>query len=157
MVHFPPHPSVHMQCPLRLLALAALFATSATALARAPEPWELSGRKLIEAGLDGSLAPEITAPEQREFKVLVSASRAGAYLLGVASASYRTGWCMPAGNTGSPDLQAVIADIGALPYTRQDQAAPDLIVQALAKRYPCSGGDKSTRAGGGNSANAAKP
>ncbi|OCG82546.1 hypothetical protein LMG909_17550, partial [Xanthomonas euvesicatoria] len=40
---------------------------------------------------------------------------------------------------------------------RQDQAAPDLIVQVLAKRYPCSGGDKSTRAGGGNSPNAAKP
>ncbi|MCF5931407.1 hypothetical protein L2223_01790, partial [Xanthomonas perforans] len=80
MVHFPPHPSVQMQHPLRWLALAALFATSATASARAPEPWELSGRKLIDAGLDGSLAPEITAPEQREFKVLVSASRAGAYL-----------------------------------------------------------------------------
>ncbi|KGE50695.1 Rap1a/Tai family immunity protein [Xanthomonas axonopodis pv. vasculorum] len=142
MVHVTPHPSVHMHRPLRWLALATLCATSATASAHAPEPWELSGRKLIDAELDGSLAPEITAPEQ-------SASRAGAYLLGVASASYRTRWCMPAGNTGTPDLQAVIADIGALPGTRQDQAAPDLIVQALAKRYPCSGSDKSKRAGSG--------
>ncbi len=157
MVHVAPHPSVHMHRLLRWLALVTLCATSATASARAPEPWELSGRKLIDAGLDGSLAPEITAPEQREFKVLVSASRAGAYLLGVASASYRTGWCMPAGSTGTPDLQAVIADIGALPDTRQDQAAPDLIVQALAKRYPCSGSDKSTRTGSGNSPNTAKP
>jgi hypothetical protein len=121
---------------------------STTASARAPESWELSGRKLIEAGLDGSLAPEIDAPAQLEFKVLVSASRAGAYLLGVASASYRTQWCMPAGKTGTPDLQAIIADIGALPDARQDQAAPDLIVQALAKRYPCGGGAKSKRAAG---------
>ncbi|AMV00275.1 Rap1a/Tai family immunity protein [Xanthomonas citri] len=150
MVHTSPHPRMHMQRRLTwLAAAAALTIVSTTALARAPEPWELSGSKLIDAGLDGSLAPEITAPEQREFKVLVSASRAGAYLLGVASASYRTQWCMPAGKAGTPDLQAIIADIGALPDARQDDAAPDLIIEALAKRYPCGGGAKSKRAASG--------
>ncbi|AVQ08611.1 TPA: hypothetical protein HH295_06140 [Xanthomonas vasicola pv. zeae] len=147
IVQFTPHPSVHMQHRLLCLALATLSAVANTAMARAPEPWELSGRKLIEAGLDGSLAPEITAPERAELKVMLSANRAGAYLLGVASASYRTQWCMPAGKTAAPDLQAIIADIGALPDARQDEAAPGLIVQALAKRYPCSGGDKGKRAG----------
>ncbi|MFA4298638.1 Rap1a/Tai family immunity protein, partial [Xanthomonas perforans] len=76
---------------------------------------------------------------------------------GRATTSTPTGCCMPAGTTGSPARRALIADTAALPDTRQAQAAPDLIVQALAKRYPCSGGDKSTRAGGGNSPNAAKP
>ncbi|TQT60501.1 hypothetical protein, partial [Xanthomonas perforans] len=148
MVHFPPHPSVQMQHPLRWLALAALFATSATASARAPEPWELSGRKLIDAGLDGSLAPEITAPEQREFKVLVSASRAGAYLLGVASASYRTGWCMPAGSTGSPHLPAGLAGLWALPGIRPGPGRPALIGRARGKRSPCAGGVRSPRCRG---------
>ncbi|WOB51703.1 hypothetical protein NYR97_10355 [Xanthomonas hydrangeae] len=156
MVRANPHPRVHMQLHLPWLALAALTTLSTTASARAPEPWELSGRKLIEAGLDGSLAPEIGAPAQLEFKVLVSASRAGAYLLGVASASYRKQWCMPAGKAGTPDLQAIIADIGALPDARQDQAAPDLIVQALAKRYPC-GGARAKAAAGNAQRNPGKP
>lgn len=67
---------------LALVALA-LFSTTAAA-ARAAEPWELTGHALIDAGLDGSLAPEIDAPGQPELKVMVSASRAGAYLLGAA-------------------------------------------------------------------------
>ncbi|WP_207759680.1 Rap1a/Tai family immunity protein [Xanthomonas prunicola] len=159
MVQFTSHPSVHMQRHLLWLALATLTAVSTTAMARAPEPWELSGRKLIEAGLDGSLAPEITAPEQAELKVMLSANRAGAYLLGVASTSYRAQWCMPAGKTGIPDLQAIIADIDALPDARQDEAAPGLIVQALAKRYPCGSGGRagSKRATGDKQANAGEP
>ncbi len=138
-----------MQRRLFWLALAALSALSTTAAARTPEPWELSGSKLIDAGLDGSLAPEITAPEQAELKVMLSANRAGAYLLGVASASYCSQWCMPAGKAGMPDLQAIIADIGALPDARQAQAAPDLIVQALAKRYPCGSVAQNKRAASG--------
>ncbi|MCL1501472.1 Rap1a/Tai family immunity protein [Xanthomonas nasturtii] len=150
MVPVTPQPRVHMQRRLPWLALAALSALSTTAVARAPEPWELSASKLIDAGLDGSLAPEITAPEQAELKVMLSANRAGAYLLGVASASYRTQWCMPAGKVGAPDLQAIIADIGALPDARQHDAAPDLIVQALAKRYPCGSGSGSKRKNAGS-------
>lgn len=92
---------------------------------------------LIDAGLDGSLAPEIDAPGQPELKVMVSASRAGAYVLGVASTGYRTKWCMPAGKAGPPDLQAIIADLAALPLKRLEEPAPGLILQALAKRYPC--------------------
>ncbi|QBG94525.1 Rap1a/Tai family immunity protein [Xanthomonas oryzae] len=149
MVHANPHPRAHMQRRLSWLALAALSALSTTAAARTPEPWELSGSKLIDAGLDGSLAPEITAPEQAELKVMLSANRAGGYLLGVASASYRSQWCMPAGKAGMPDLQAIIADIGALPDARQAQAAPELIVQALAKRYPCGSGAHNERAASG--------
>ncbi|PPT75891.1 hypothetical protein XaplCFBP3122_11790 [Xanthomonas arboricola pv. populi] len=136
MVRIDARPGVHMQRRVPWLMLAALTVLSANALARVPEPWEPSGRKLLEAGLDGSLAPEI-APEQTELKVMLSANRAGAYLLGVASSSYRTRWCMPAGKRGTPDLQAIISDIGALPDARLDEAAPALIVQALAKRYPC--------------------
>ncbi|PPT48645.1 hypothetical protein LZZ50_00380 [Xanthomonas arboricola] len=136
MVRIDPRPGVHMQRRVPWLMLAALTVLSASASARVPEPWEPSGRKLLEAGLDGSLAPEI-APEQTELKVMLSANRAGAYLLGVASSSYRTQWCMPAGKSGPPDMQAIISDIGALPDARLDEAAPALIVQALAKRYPC--------------------
>nr|WP_266104570.1 Rap1a/Tai family immunity protein [Xanthomonas campestris] len=136
MVRMDPQLGVPMQRHVTWLTLAALTVLSANALARVPEPWEPSGRKLLEAGLDGSLAPEI-APEQAELKVMLSANRAGAYLLGVASSSYRTHWCMPAGKRGTPDLQAIISDIGALPDARLDEAAPALIVQALAKRYPC--------------------
>ncbi|MCD0245539.1 hypothetical protein JWH04_05985 [Xanthomonas melonis] len=120
---------------LALLALG-LFSTTAVA-ARAPEPWELTGHALLDAGLDGSLAPEIDAPDQPELKVMVSASRASAYLLGVASAGYRTQWCLPAGKVGPPDLRAILADLAALPDTRLDEPAPGLIVQVLAKRYPC--------------------
>ncbi len=80
---------------------------------------------------------------------MLSANRAGAYLLGVASASYCSQWCMPVGKAGMPDLQAIIADIGALPDARQAQAAPDLIVQALAKRYPCGSVAQHKRAASG--------
>ncbi|QHG88662.1 MULTISPECIES: Rap1a/Tai family immunity protein [Xanthomonas] len=127
-----------MQRRTTWLALVALglFSTTAAA-ARAPESWELTGRALIEAGLDGSLAPEIDAPGQPELKVMVSASRAGAYLLGVASATYRTQWCIPADKAGPPDLRVITADLAALPDARLDEPAPGLIVQALAKRYPC--------------------
>ncbi|MBB3803222.1 hypothetical protein FHR47_003515 [Xanthomonas arboricola] len=125
-----------LRTPWSALVALAVFSTTAAA-ARAPEPWELTGHALIDAGLDGSLAPEIDAPGQPELKVMVSASRAGAYLLGVASASYRTQWCMPAGKAGPPDLQVVLADLSALPDARLDEPAPGLIVQALAKRYPC--------------------
>ncbi|MCF8868985.1 Rap1a/Tai family immunity protein [Xanthomonas campestris pv. campestris] len=128
-----------MQRRITLLALAALSLLSAPAAARTPEPWELTGQALIDAGLDGSLAPEIDAPGQPELKVMVSASRAGAYVLGVASTGYRTKWCMPAGKAGPPDLQAIIADLAALPLKRLEEPAPGLILQALAKRYPCSG------------------
>ncbi|MEA9589250.1 Rap1a/Tai family immunity protein [Xanthomonas sp. WHRI 10064A] len=137
MVQLTPHCGAQMLRRLPWLAMAALTVLSTTAAARTLEPWELSGRKLIEAGLDGSLAPEINAPNQPELKVMVSASRAGAYVLGVASTSYRTQWCMPAGKAGPPDLLPIIADITALPDARLDEAAPGLIIEALRKRYPC--------------------
>ncbi|KLD69564.1 Rap1a/Tai family immunity protein [Xanthomonas pisi] len=137
MVQHTPRAGAQMQRRLPWLAMAALTVLSTTAAARTLEPWELSGRKLIEAGLDGSLAPEIDAPNQPELKVMVSASRAGAYVLGVASTSYRTQWCLPAGQAELPDLQVIFADLVALPDARLDEAAPGLIIEALRKRYPC--------------------
>lgn len=86
---------------------------------------------------------------------MVSASRAGAYVLGVASTGYRTKWCMPAGKAGPPDLQAIIADLAALPLKRLEEPAPGLILQALAKRYPCSGARQGC--GGQRAAQSGKP
>ncbi|KAB7769119.1 Rap1a/Tai family immunity protein [Xanthomonas maliensis] len=119
---------------LALPLLAALCNTTLASTSAAP--WEMSGHQLLEAPLDGSLAADLD-PQQTELRVMVSARTAAAYLLGIAAGSEGQRWCRPAGQAGPPDVQALLADLNALPDARLDEPATTLIVQALAKRYPC--------------------
>ncbi|UYC11957.1 Rap1a/Tai family immunity protein [Xanthomonas sp. CFBP 8445] len=120
------------------LALPLLAALSSTSTARPPgAPWDLNGHQLLEAPLDGSLAADLGPQQPQELRVMVSSRTAAAYMLGIAAGSEGVRWCRPAGQSGPPDVQALVADLAALPDARLDARASDLVVQALAKRYPC--------------------
>lgn len=120
------------------LALPLLAALSSNSAARPPAaPWDLNGHQLLEAPLDGSLAADLGPQQPQELRVMVSSRMAAAYMLGIAAGSEGARWCRPAGQSGPPDIQALVADLAALPDARLDARASDLVVQALAKRYPC--------------------
>ncbi|WP_295948498.1 Rap1a/Tai family immunity protein [uncultured Xanthomonas sp.] len=120
------------------LALPLLAALGSNSAARPPAgPWDLNGHQLLEAPLDGSLANDLGPQQPQELRVMVSSRTAAAYMLGIAAGSEGARWCRPAGQSGPPDVQALVADLGALPDARLDERASDLVAQALAKRYPC--------------------
>ncbi|WP_144631450.1 Rap1a/Tai family immunity protein [Bordetella genomosp. 13] len=122
------------------VAPAAAHATEpAAAAAPAATPathWQLTGEQLISAGIDGSLAPEFHDEKRPELQVMVSASRAAAFVLGVASYTHGTRWCKAEG-LGPDDFQKVVGALGDLPDERLTTPAAPLIAEALAKFFPC--------------------
>lgn len=127
---------------MRVLALAVLIPGAwAGAAAAAPEAapkadWQPSGEELIMAGIDGSLAPEFHDETRPELQVMVSASRAAAFMLGVASYTHGTRWCK-AGGLAQEDFSKVLQTLGSMPDDQLKGPAAPLVAQALAETFPC--------------------
>ncbi|WP_156523180.1 Rap1a/Tai family immunity protein [Bordetella ansorpii] len=98
--------------------------------------WQLTGEQLVMAGIDGSLAPEFHDEKRPELQVMVSSSRAAAFMLGVASYTYGTRWCKADG-LGQEDFAKVVETLGSLPDDRLKMPAAPLVAQALARHFPC--------------------
>lgn len=117
-----------------VLAFAVLVPGVAAAAPSAD--WQLTGEQLIMAGIDGSLAPEFHDEKRPELQVMVSSSRAAAFMLGVASYTHGTRWCKADG-LGQEDFAKVVETLGSLPDDRLKTPAAPLVAQALAEHFPC--------------------
>lgn len=120
---------------LAALAFALAASTAAAAPAQQPSPYRpITAQELYDGIMSGGLAAWVKDPAQR---TMLSTLMATSYILGIADTANGKQWC-PASDLDMEAMPAPVLDyLGDLPEARRSEGAAGIVVEALAKAYPC--------------------